>query len=99
MQRDPITSLREELSFTNDLMLDENFVLLPAGCPAPKELGTALKEWEFDEFLCNGTVDFKNNLFSNNDSPEQASTQSEEKSENKENKAKAHNSFTIKISL
>ena len=66
MQRYPITSLREELSFTNDLMLDENFVLLPAGCPAPKESGTALKEWEIDEFLCNGTVDFKNNLFLQN---------------------------------
>ena len=101
MQRYPITSLREELSFTNDLMLDENFVLLPAGCPAPKELGIALKEWEFDEFLCNGTVDFKNNLFSNSESTVQVSEQSDEKNENKEIKAKIGQSVrqVIKNSL
>ena len=102
MQRYPITSLREELSFTSDLMLDENFVLLPAGCPAPKELGTALKEWEFDEFLCNGTVDFKNNLFLNAEtSSAQASEQSDDKGENKENKAKIGQSVrqVIKNSL
>lgn len=102
MQRYPITSLREELTFTHDLMLDENFVLLPADCPVPKELAPALKEWEFDEFLSNGTVDFKNNLFANVDTPSnQGNVQTDEKDENKENKAKIGQSVrqVIKNSL
>ncbi|MBO4858014.1 MAG: HD domain-containing protein [Treponema sp.] len=64
MQKYPVTTLREELTFTNDLMLDENFNLLPAGCPVTNELTAALRAWEFTEFYCDGTVDFNNNLLS-----------------------------------
>ena len=83
MQKYPITTLRDELTFTNDLMLDENFNLLPAGCPVTNELATALKTWEFTEFFCDGTVDFNNNLLSNETKP---ANQSDEK--NGEDKAK-----------
>ena len=69
MQKYPITTLREELTFTNDLMLDDNFTLLPAGCPVTKELSTALRDWEFNDFFCDGTVDFNNNLLSNEARP------------------------------
>ena len=51
MQKYPVTTLREELTFTNDLMLDENFNLLPAGCPVTNELTAALREWDIKDRL------------------------------------------------
>ena len=64
MQKYPLSSLREEMTFTSDLMLDENFILLPAGCPTPRELSDALRTWEFTDFQCEGTFDFNSNILS-----------------------------------
>jgi HD-GYP domain-containing protein (c-di-GMP phosphodiesterase class II) len=47
METITLESLREEQTFKDDLLIDENFILLPHSCPVTKELLTALREWEF----------------------------------------------------
>ena len=56
MQSIPLESLRENILFTDDLMLDNNVLLLPKGCSFTKSLKDALKLWEFDRVLTEGTV-------------------------------------------
>ena len=57
MQSFPLTSLREDLSFSKDLMLDDNYILLPATCSVTDELIKELREWEFERVLCDGFAD------------------------------------------
>ncbi|MBP5567751.1 MAG: HD-GYP domain-containing protein [Treponema sp.] len=47
METITLESLREEQTFKDDLLIDENFILLPHSCPVTKELLAALREWEF----------------------------------------------------
>ncbi len=56
MQSIALDSLRENILFTDDLMLDENVLLLPKGCPFTQGLKDALKLWEFDRVLTQGGV-------------------------------------------
>ncbi|MCR4953782.1 MAG: HD domain-containing protein [Treponema sp.] len=49
-------NLKEDLSFPGDLLIDSNFLLLPKTAPVTKELMDALKEWEFDTVLCDGSI-------------------------------------------
>lgn len=74
MQSVSLASLRENISFTKDLMLDDNFVLLPPLCPITNELIATLKEWNFTNYHCDGTVNFETD------------TTSESTNENFENK-------------
>ncbi|MCR5765291.1 MAG: HD-GYP domain-containing protein [Treponema sp.] len=56
MQSIPLDSLRENVLFTDDLMLDNNVLLLPKGCTFTQDLKDALKLWEFDRVLTAGGV-------------------------------------------
>ena len=56
MQSIPLDSLRENVLFTDDLMLDNNVLLLPKGCTFTQDLKDALKLWECDRVLTAGGV-------------------------------------------
>ena len=56
MQSIPLDSLRENVQFTDDIMLDSNVLLLPKGCNLTKSLKDALKLWNFDRVLTEGGV-------------------------------------------
>ena len=49
-------SLKPDLTFKSDLLLDKNFILLPVTVPVTEELTKALKEWNFDSFECEESV-------------------------------------------
>lgn len=51
-----LESLKEDLTFTTDLMLDNVFMLLPKTAPVSKELIDALTEWEFNSVYCEGSL-------------------------------------------
>ena len=48
--------LKENLTFKSDLMLDNEFVLLPVTVSVTPELIKALKEWNFTEFQCESGI-------------------------------------------
>ena len=48
--------LKENLTFKSDLMLDNEFVLLPVTVSITPELIKALKEWNFTEFQCESGI-------------------------------------------
>lgn len=54
MESLPISELKNDLSFTNDLYIDDTLLLLPKTAPVTEALIKLLKEWEFDEVLCDG---------------------------------------------
>lgn len=47
-------TLKEDMTFTGDLCIGNNFMLLPHTAPVTEELLKALKEWGFEEFNCEG---------------------------------------------
>lgn len=51
-----INALKPDLTFKSDLMLDENFILLPVAVPVTESLTKALNEWNFTEFSCNAEM-------------------------------------------
>lgn len=51
-----IDSLKEDITFNEDLCIDNNFLLLPVTVPVTTELISALKEWQFDSFQCEGDI-------------------------------------------
>ncbi len=51
-----INALKPDLTFKSDLMLDENFILLPVAVPVTELLTKALNEWNFTEFSCNAEM-------------------------------------------
>ncbi|MEE0887084.1 MAG: HD domain-containing phosphohydrolase [Treponema sp.] len=51
-----INALKPDLTFKSDLMLDENFILLPVAVPVTESLTKALNEWNFTEFRCNAEM-------------------------------------------
>ena len=51
-----IDSLKEDITFNGDLCIDSNFLLLPITVPVTTELISALKEWQFDTFQCEGDI-------------------------------------------
>lgn len=51
-----INELRPDLTFKSDLMLDENFILIPVAVPVTESLTKALNEWNFKEFTCNADM-------------------------------------------
>lgn len=70
------SNLKEDISFPGDLLIDSNFLLLPRTAPVTKDLIAALKEWEFDTILCEGSLGFNIN------------TENKEKSNNKDEENK-----------
>ena len=49
-------TLKPDITFKSDLLLDPNFILLPVAVPVTEELTKALKEWNFTEFLCDEEI-------------------------------------------
>lgn len=56
METVTLESLHEGLTFTGDLFVDSNFVLLPRTAGVTPELIQALKEWEFSSIICDGDL-------------------------------------------
>ncbi|MFC2330575.1 MAG: HD domain-containing phosphohydrolase [Treponema sp.] len=46
-----LETLKPDLTFKSDLMLDEEYILLPVGTPVTEELIKTLQEWNFKEFI------------------------------------------------
>lgn len=53
-----VLELKENNRFTNDLLLDRTFLLLNRGGALPLGTIQALKEWQFTDVYCNGTLSF-----------------------------------------
>ncbi len=51
-----INALKPDITFKSDLMLDDNFILLPVSVPVTENLTKALAEWNFTEFNCNAEI-------------------------------------------
>lgn len=51
-----LETLKENLTFTGDLYIGKNFVVLPHTAPVSKELIANLKNWGFEEFVCEGSL-------------------------------------------
>lgn len=82
MQNISLSGLKENITFTDDLMLDNNFLLLPPSCPVTKELMIALKEWQFDMFTCEGNISFVEYSSEENEQPDEKENVEEDKTKN-----------------
>lgn len=51
-----LDSLKEDLTFTGDLYIGSNFVVLPHTAPVTETLLNQLKAWNFQEFVCEGSL-------------------------------------------
>ena len=47
-----LEALKPDLTFKSDLLLDKEYILLPAGTAVTEELVKTLKDWNFKDFLC-----------------------------------------------
>lgn len=56
METITLESLKKDLTFTGDLMIDDTFLLLPSTAPVTDELIAALKEWEFATVYNDGAL-------------------------------------------
>lgn len=54
MQTILVEQLKPDLTFTGDLLIDSSFILLPHTAPVTPELLKSLKEWNFENILCDG---------------------------------------------
>lgn len=48
--------LKENLTFTSDLLIDNTFLLLPQTAPVTESMISALKEWGFEEVISDGSL-------------------------------------------
>lgn len=60
-----VSDLKEEVRFTEDVMLDNTFLLLNRGAKVQKGLIAALKDWQFTEVYSNGTQGILGEIASN----------------------------------
>ncbi len=51
-----LADLREDLTFSGDLLIDSTFLLLPKTANVTADLIKRLREWEFDSVLCDGNL-------------------------------------------
>lgn len=56
METITLESLKPGLTFKGDLVIDNNFILVPQTAEVTQELIDALKEWEFTELFCDGSL-------------------------------------------
>lgn len=82
-----INALKPDITFKSDLMLDDNFILLPVSVPVTENLTKALTEWNFTEFSCNAEISLGGDMglpLQKNDKSKQeiAKIQAEEKVKN-----------------
>lgn len=71
---DPIAveSLKSGLTFTGDLLIDSNFLLLPKTAEMTDEMISALKQWGFEQIQCEGSLSLGGDIgiSQNNDADE-----------------------------
>ena len=51
-----IDSLKVDISFKSDLMIDDTFIVIPAQVSVTEYLLKILKAWNFSEFECLGDI-------------------------------------------
>ncbi|MCQ2573835.1 MAG: HD domain-containing protein [Treponema sp.] len=51
-----LETLKKDLTFTGDLYIGNNFIVLPHTSPVTENIMKALKEWDFHEFICEGSL-------------------------------------------
>ena len=56
MEQIELSTLTDGLTFTADLFVDNNFLLLPQSAPISDSIIAALKLWEFDSVLSDGDL-------------------------------------------
>jgi len=56
MEQVSIEALKPGLTFTGDLLIDNNYILLPQTAEVTEEMIELIKAWGFEEFLCDGDV-------------------------------------------
>lgn len=56
METIQVDTLKKDLSFTGDLLIDGTFLLLPQTAPITQELINAINRWEFTSVLCEGNL-------------------------------------------
>ncbi len=54
MEQISVETLKPGLTFTGDLLLDNNYILLPQTAEITDELISLIKQWGFEEILCDG---------------------------------------------
>lgn len=57
-----VNSLREDISFTGDLYIDDSFLLLPKTVSVSTTLINELEEWGFKSLYCDGSVTIGNEI-------------------------------------
>ncbi|MCQ2577759.1 MAG: HD-GYP domain-containing protein [Treponema sp.] len=73
METIKIDQLKDELTFTGDLFIDSNFLVLPHTAQVTEDLIKALKEWDFNEFNCTGGISLGGDIgLSNNGNDEKS---------------------------
>jgi len=68
-----LDTLKENLTFTGDLYIGNNFVVLPHTAPVSNDLIKNLKNWGFEEFICEGSLSLGGDIgvsFSSNSNEE-----------------------------
>lgn len=56
METISVESLKKDASFTGDLILDSSFILLPQFAQLTEGMISALKNWGFENVLCDGNI-------------------------------------------
>lgn len=79
MENYSFESLKKGLSFTDDLLLDSSFILLPKTALIEDSFLKLLAEWNISNVFCNGNL----SLGENEDSPEKEDITSQEENEKK----------------
>ncbi len=51
-----IDELKEDISFSSDFLLDDQFLIIPAGVSISQEITKALRSWEFKNFSYEGNI-------------------------------------------
>ena len=70
-----IGALREGITYTSDLMVDNTFLLLPKTAEMTEDLIKALRQWGFEDILVDGSISLGGDIGVNkNDEPEEEST-------------------------
>jgi len=74
METIQIDQLKNEITFTGDLFIDTNFLVLPHTAQVNEDLIKALKEWNFNEFQCQGSISLGGDIGLSKDNESEKST-------------------------
>lgn len=97
MENVSIDALKEDLTFTGDLSIGGNFLLLPRTAPVTEELLKALKEWNFSEFVCEGNLSLGGDIGVSVENEQENNRPSETEVVNESLKKAIANSKTLKM--